>query len=230
MTVLLVLLTLIMFLAVDFYIQKRQAAKTAVQVKPRLATPTHAPTGTVFAPNHLWVRPDGDGNLVVGLSQLLGTVVGSLDEIILPELHARVTCESDVVALRSGLRQLRLNVPLGGRVVAVNAKAQTHPGTATRDPYGDGWLLKMHPNAPLKSDQTLMRGEQAGAWLNSQLDLMKDFFRSLFPAQRYATALDGGPLREGLLQQFDDGVWNEFQKRFVTVGPVVRSQNPSLVG
>jgi glycine cleavage system H protein len=225
MTVLLVLFTLILFLIADGVVQKVRRAKSAPLARPLSINGFRLPDNLALALNHTWVKNDSRGIATIGLDELLGKVVGSVEDILLPPLNALVGQSDDAFVLRHGTKTLPVASPVEGRVVAVNANLVTNPALARKDPYGTGWLVKVVPRSQSSSFPERRTGKEALEWLKHQAELMREFFAAQNPHPSLATMQDGGVPSEGLLLKFDRRVWGEFQRSFASL-PSQTNQRP----
>jgi glycine cleavage system H protein len=213
MTVLLVLATLILFLTIDYFLQKRSMKAMA------LAGAVTLPDDVALATNHLWVREEPGGITTIGIDGFLGGLTGVLREIVLPQVGAHVSPGTADFRLGHGEKSLSLASPVAGRVKEINTEVIKNPALTRNDPYRAGWLLKLSSDRPRRSAVNLVSGLQAREWLRRQVELVKDFLSVNLPGARLATLQDGGTPVDGVLQQFDQEVWRKFQETFATLGP-----------
>jgi glycine cleavage system H protein len=213
MTVLLVLMTLILFLATDQIVQRVRQARAARAMEPLSSGVEETiPEGIAFAVNHLWTREER-GILTVGADGFLAGIAGTLESILLPALETRVVPASAGVVFRHAGREIRLAIPVPGAVTEVNESLAKNPGLLASDPYGAGWLVKVrrldNSIAPLR---TIPRRD-VPTWLSDQAARAKDFFAARLPQPLLMQ--DGGVPVRGLLKEFPAEVWKEFQDNFL---------------
>lgn len=223
MTVLLILFTLVLFLTADYFVQRRERRVRVLAFQPVHGPgfPYHTiPEATALASNHTWVRRDPDGSSVIGVDDFLGRLIGSIEEIVLPEPGSSLVPVRNEITLKASGRALKLAAPVQGRVVEVNEEVFRNPSLARTDPYGRGWLLRMRPasDARVSSNPFIVRNPIE--WLAEQNDLAARFFSSFTLNPQLVTMQDGGLPVEGLLQSYDDEVWTSFQSTFASLNPV----------
>ncbi len=211
MTVLLVLFTLLLFLGADFFVQRSRAARRARVHSPAPVLPEDA----VLLHNHTWTRPDRRGTIVVGVDALLARALGAMERIILPRPGEELTHASPGIGLAAGRGMLRLVAPVAGRVVEVNPEVLRNPGLAASDPYGAGWLLKVSATGSGPDEAWIVR--RPLEWLTGQRDAMREFFLKAAGGAEPALMQDGGEPVPGILQQFDEEVWHDFQATFAAL-------------
>jgi len=217
MTVLLVLFTLILFLTIDYFVQRARGAKAAESLQPVFSLATKIPHDVRLAQNHTWAKSDQQGDLIIGLDDLLAKLVTPIEKIILPPVDTMVSTAKPDIAVQQGGKRLEFAAPVDGRVIEVNRDATLRPAITGHDPYGSGWLVKIRPSNGGIDRYSTFDGEKARAWLKEQSQLVKEFFVPRMPSAHFATLQDGGLAADGLLQLFNADVWREFQQSFVTL-------------
>lgn len=214
MTVFFVLTTLVIFLGIDYILQRRKE-KAAALAGNALLSPDNIrlPEGLALATNHTWSRVMPDGTRRIGFDELIARLVGTVERIEVPRSGATVMLRGDGVRLRDRNRILRLSSPVAGQVVEVNADVLSDPALPSKDPYGMGWLFAVRPSA--NTADSAMTGEAALRWLRRQVQLAGEFLTMKSPTLSTVTMHDGGVPVHGILKRFDAAVWEEFQDRFV---------------
>jgi glycine cleavage system H protein len=93
----------------------------------------------------LWANAQ-DQDLVFGLTQAALILAGGINDLDwLVEDQVPVTEGQDVVFVITG-KILYISTPVAG-VVSFNPEAKQNPSLASTDPYGKGWLFRIHPDA-----------------------------------------------------------------------------------
>jgi len=64
-----------------------------------------------------------------------------------------------------------LKAPIAGQVIEINSKVMSQPGLLNSDPYGQGWLILIEPDAErLAQDLAdLVHGNAVQAWLEKSV-------------------------------------------------------------
>jgi len=221
MTVLLVLFTMILFLGLDHFVQKRRVA--ASQPAYQEAAPGQRlrgalagfPGGVSLTTNHTWMKNNPDGTTTIGLDELLGRLVGAVESVSLP--RTGFTPAAAGIGFRNGSRVLQLTSPVAGEVVETNPEVAKDPSLLVRDPYGKGWLMRIAPRPDAAARAREYVVDRPLEWLQEQVALVRDFL-ALNSAREAAPVLqEGGLPSEGALQQFDENVWKEFGRTFTSL-------------
>jgi glycine cleavage system H lipoate-binding protein len=108
-----------------------------------------------------------DGGLVtVGLDDFAAKLVGPLARVSLPAVGASVGQGERAWRLTAADgRSVDMLSPVDGTVVALNPALAEAPDLAERDPYGDGWLMKVRPSRLRANRIGLMAGESVRRWM-----------------------------------------------------------------
>jgi glycine cleavage system H protein len=100
------------------------------------------PQGLKFSSDHEWVKLE-DNVATIGVSDYaqseLGDIVfididSDLDEIISGETFGSIEAVKTVSDLYA---------PISGKVIEVNPALEDEPELVNKDPFGDGWLIKV---------------------------------------------------------------------------------------
>ena len=178
---------------------------------PKVADMFRVPDDVMLHPGHAWARVDGPGLVSVGVDDFAQQLVGPIEQVTLPRPGARLLQGAPALGLRADSKLIEVLSPVSGRVVAVNAGALSAPHRVNTDPYGDGWLLKVHaPRLPIDNKQ-LVSGDRARQWVSSSWD---EVSKMLTP--ELGTIMhDGGLPVAGLARGIDEAHWDEIARRFL---------------
>ncbi len=224
MTVLLVLFSLITLLAADFVVQKKRQKKLGAfairSVHKSVPDQWHLSDDVVFAPNHVWMRREQDNTITLGIDNFLLGLTGSADAMVLPHAGEIVGKGSPAVELRHKNKTLRIHSPIEGQVLEANMHVANQPAMVAANPYTTGWLYKIVPFDSAVPLGGFVRGAEALAWLKKQQTAFREFLSSQLPQLEFVTMQDGGVPVDGVLKEFNQDVWDEFQHQFVSLPSV----------
>lgn len=230
MVAILVVFTIVLFVAADLIVQWVRARQAApVPVSPAGAADLLAPSlqperfglpgGLFFHRGHTWVNLLFSGQVKVGVDDFIQKLIGRVDAITLPPVGVQVKQGQPFAAIRQGERTAMLPAPVDGTVCAVNGELARNPGLIRRDPYTRGWLVALRPTNLTANLSRLGVGAAALAWLEGELARLQEFLHVALTLQRDklvgVTAADGGLVVEGLLEHLDNDAWAEFQSKFL---------------
>lgn len=219
MTVLIVLALVIIALLIDYAVQLRHTkavvSAPAADTKFNALSDLFLPEGVFVVPGHLWSVLLPSGKVKIGIDRLVGNLIGTPDEILLPQNGAKISRGDIFLTVKQGKRTLRFTAPMDGIVTDVNDGLSAQPDRISRN-VDQAWAISLRPSNLATAIRNWRLGDDAKAWLTSELTRMRDFF-SLATAQPALadTLQDGGMLAMGLLQQFDDSHWRHFENEFL---------------
>lgn len=99
-----------------------------------------------YTSDHEWLRREDDGNVTVGITDHAQSALGDLVYVELPEVNQEVESGGDMAVVESVKAASDVYAPIGGTVVAVNEALTDDPEAINKDPYGEGWIVKLEPS------------------------------------------------------------------------------------
>jgi glycine cleavage system H protein len=112
------------------------------------------PEDIKYHAEHDWARIEGE-EATVGITWFAQDALGELVHFEPPEEGQRVSKDSSYGEVESVKAVSEVVAPLSGEVVAVNRKVVDEPETVNEDPYGEGWLARIHLTDPSEVDSLL---------------------------------------------------------------------------
>jgi glycine cleavage system H protein len=101
------------------------------------------PTDLHYTRDHEWVRVDGE-EATVGITQYAADQLGDIVFVELPEAGRELEEAKAFGVVESVKAVSDLFAPLSGEVTAVNDALAGDPELVNSDPYGRGWMIKLH--------------------------------------------------------------------------------------
>jgi glycine cleavage system H protein len=95
-----------------------------------------------YTKEHEWLRLEGN-DAVVGITDFAQDALGDVVFVELPTVGAVLTAGQTFGVVESNKTVSDLFAPVSGRVTAVNQVLRDEPERVNRDPYGDGWMIKI---------------------------------------------------------------------------------------
>lgn len=105
------------------------------------------PADLKYTDSHEWVRPDGDGNLIVGITHHAQDLLGDLVFVENPKIGRKLRQGEECGVVESVKAASDIYAPVGGEVVAVNAELETAPEKINQGAY-QAWMFKLKPADP----------------------------------------------------------------------------------
>ena len=113
------------------------------------------PSDLRYRDSHEWVRVEGDGTVVVGISDHAQGELGDMVFVEVPEPGMSYDQGEACAVIESVKAASDVYAPLSGEVVEANGKLEDSPELVNSDPYGDGWLFKLLPSDASQIDGLL---------------------------------------------------------------------------
>jgi len=101
-----------------------------------------------FAKTHEWIRSEPAGIATVGISSYAVEALTDLVFMQLPAVGRRVKAGESFGEIESVKAVSDLYAPVSGEIVEVNAALPNHLETLGKDPYGEGWVVRIRPDNP----------------------------------------------------------------------------------
>ena len=103
---------------------------------------------------HDWARIEGD-EATLGITWYAQDSLGELVHYEPPEDGVTIAKDSAYGEVESVKAVSDVIAPLSGEIVEVNRKVVDEPETVNRDPYGEGWLVRIRLSDPSEADDLL---------------------------------------------------------------------------
>lgn len=107
-----------------------------------------------YTSEHEYVRTDGD-LVVIGITDYAQGELGDVVYVDLPKPGATFDKMQAFGTIEAVKAVSELYCPLTGEVVEVNGALDGDPALVNKDPYGDGWMVKLKPKNPADVEQLL---------------------------------------------------------------------------
>jgi glycine cleavage system H protein len=222
MVVILVLLTVLAFLAVDYVISRRQRAlavsetASAPVVEPVAEHPVwvagyNLPEKLHYHRGHTWVRVLDDDTVVVGIDDFARRLVGGVKRVLLPSPGSSAVQGAIAFAVDLGGRVARFLSPVSGEVVEVNTRLEEQGSRMLEDPYGRGWVMKIRARDLAANLRNLLSGRLARRWMEDTREAMQLQLMALTGS----VIQDGGELAPDFAQQLSEEEWRALTREFL---------------
>ncbi|MBS0011277.1 MAG: glycine cleavage system protein GcvH [Bacteroidales bacterium] len=112
------------------------------------------PDNLKYTKEHEWLRMEGD-NAIIGITDF---AQGELGDIVFIEIETEGETfdREDVFGSIEAVKTVSdLFMPVGGEVLEVNPALEEKPELVNKDPYGDGWMIKIKLSDPSEVDDLL---------------------------------------------------------------------------
>lgn len=215
MMALLVLATFIIFVVVDYILQRRrpqpEPVVTTSEETGEIPFPLSIvggfklPAHLAYHPGHTWAMKETRQMVRIGLDDLAARLVGHLDQVDLPARGRWLRQGEPAWTLTRGRHRFAMLSPIEGEVVDVNEEVLKDPSLAHLDPYGAGWLVTVNSPAVDANLKNLLRGRLAHRWMEESVGTLQ---ARISPGGG-AHLQDGGRAVADLLSQVPEARWEK---------------------
>ncbi len=160
---------------------------------------------------HAWAVLEDTGLVRVGLDDFSQKILGTADEVRIPEAGMVYYQDHICMALVRQGRKASFLAPVDGAIVEVNPKVRENPGLIHDDPYGEGWLLKFLPVNLHHNLDNLFFGETNVDWIEEESQRLIN----LMEAEIGVTVPDGGTFVDDVYGHYQQLGWRRLIQEFL---------------
>jgi len=222
MTVLLVLAMFAIFLTIDYFYAKAKhpvlqvappmtkRATMAPRMTPSLVGGFSVPENLRYHPGHTWALSESPNLVRIGIDDFASKLTGKIEHVTLPQRGQWIRQGQKVWSLvRNGVK-VDMVSPMEGSVSDINEAVISDPSLATKDPYGEGWMVTVQSPDAKTNFRNLLGGALARWWTEeSAMRLQR-----LVPNALGALAQDGGVAIEDVASTIPDEQWLKITREF----------------
>ncbi len=115
-----------------------------------------------YAKTHEWVRVDGD-YAYIGISDFAQSELGDIVYVDVPTVGENLS-KGDVFGTIEAVKTVSdVYLPISGEVIEFNEALATNPELINKDPYGEGWIVKVKMTNPAEIDNLLSADDYKAA-------------------------------------------------------------------
>jgi glycine cleavage system H protein len=120
--------------------------------------------------NNAWARKESDGTVTVGVTSYACSLAGEVVSYTPKKAGKAIDKDKSCATVESGKWVGPVKSPIAGEVVAVNDAVSATPGLINKDPYGQGWIVKLKPSNWDADVATLKTGADAAKAFEAKMD------------------------------------------------------------
>lgn len=224
MTVILVLLTFVGFLLIDYFFSKNKQVVFAEQ-RPERAEGVRIPRLTPalvggfkvqdnvrYHPGHTWALSESPNLVRVGIDDFASKLIGKVEEIKLPQRGQWVRQGQKIWSFKRNGKVVEMVSPIEGSVADVNDAVARDPELARKDPYGEGWLVTVQSPDAKTNFRNLMGGALARWWTEEAASRLQKKVPTSMGA--LALAQDGGAAVDDIASHLPEEAWTAATHEF----------------
>ena len=118
----------------------------------------NVPEDLHYSKDHEWVRVEGD-EAIIGITDYAQNSLGDVVYVELPKAGEPFAAHESFGSVESVKAVSEIFTPVSGEVAEANESLNDEPEKVNKDPYGEGWMIKMKMSAPGEVDSLLTAAE-----------------------------------------------------------------------
>ncbi|GAB6069803.1 glycine cleavage system protein GcvH [Thiomicrorhabdus hydrogeniphila] len=107
-----------------------------------------------FSAEHEWIQDNGDGTVLIGITDFAQEQLGDLVFVELPEIGTEITKGEEISVVESVKAASDLYAPVDGTIIEVNDALDDEPELINEDAMAN-WILKVELSDPADLDDLM---------------------------------------------------------------------------
>ena len=112
------------------------------------------PENLLYTKDHEWIKIEGE-TAVVGITDYAQKELGDIVYVEVDTVGETLDKEDTFGTIEAVKTVSDLFMPISGEITEFNEALESDPDTVNKDPYGDGWIIKMKLTDPSQKDELL---------------------------------------------------------------------------
>ena len=112
------------------------------------------PANLKYSKDHEWVRAEGDF-AYIGITDFAQSQLGDIVFVDIPTVGENVAQHEVFGSIEAVKTVSDAFMPVGGEVLEFNETLNDEPDRVNKDPYGEGWIIKVKMDDPAQLDSLL---------------------------------------------------------------------------
>ena len=113
------------------------------------------PDDLLYTEEHEYVQKVSADEVAVGITDYAQGELSDIVFVELPDVGSSFAKMESFGTIEAVKAVSELYTPVGGEVTAINESLQDDPAVVNRDPYGEGWMVKLRLSDPSELDGLL---------------------------------------------------------------------------
>jgi glycine cleavage system H protein len=219
MTVILVLFTFAVFILIDYWLAQSETERMAIAQTPRKPAASVEPAfvegflvpGSVrYHAGHGWVATERPHLATVGLDEFGAAIAGKIDHLELPRPGTWIRQGQRAVKLFRDGQRTEMVSPTEGEVIELNPDVLADPNLLRQDPYGRGWLMRVHVPDEEGTRRNLIPKSLVPGWMRDAAARLY----ALQPQLAGAVAAEGGRPLDDIASVLGAESWKHLTSEF----------------
>ncbi len=115
----------------------------------------NVPSNLKYTKDHEWIKDEGNGMATVGVTDFAQSQLGDIVFVEI-ETQGETLAKEEVFGTIEAVKTVSdMFMPASGEVIEVNPKVTEQPDIVNKDPYGEGWMIKVKMTNPAELNDLL---------------------------------------------------------------------------
>ena len=114
----------------------------------------NVPKDLYYTNDHEWTKFIGS-TVTIGITDFAQSELGDIIFVEFPTIGQELVKDQPYGTIEAVKTVADLNAPVSGIVTAINDNLDDSPELVNKDPYGDGWMIKIESNGPEEKELLL---------------------------------------------------------------------------
>ncbi|MDE5945189.1 MAG: glycine cleavage system protein GcvH [Rikenella sp.] len=121
---------------------------------------SNIPSNLKYSKDHEWIRVEGE-EAYVGITDFAQDQLGDIVFVDITT-EGETLAQGDVFGTIEAVKTVSdAFIPVAGEVLEINGALEDAPETVNKDPYGEGWMIKIRVTDPAQLDGLLSADDYA---------------------------------------------------------------------
>ncbi len=114
----------------------------------------------LYTESHEWVRIEG-GEAYIGISDFAQHELGDIVFVEVDTVGETMSKGETFGTIEAVKTVSDMYLPISGEILEMNPIIESNPETINKDPYGNGWIVKIKLSDPAEADSLLKAADYA---------------------------------------------------------------------
>lgn len=113
------------------------------------------PANLKYSKDHEWIAMADDNTALIGITDFAQGQLGDIVFVDIPTVGETLDREEIFGSIEAVKTVSDLFLPVGGEILEFNEGLEDDPAAINKDPYGEGWIVKVKVGDPSELDGLL---------------------------------------------------------------------------
>jgi glycine cleavage system H lipoate-binding protein len=132
------------------------------------------PQGYYLHKGHAWVKIEEGSTVRVGLDDFALRLLGPLENVEAPLIGKQMKQNISQIVLKRGEKSAGVLSPVSGVVTDVNPRLREEGSLANKNPYTDGWFVRLHSEGLRNELKDLYIGTESKEFMEKEISHLYD--------------------------------------------------------